>query len=196
MAFENHILELQPHFPAVIELTHWGRVTHTCVGKLTIIGSDNGLSPGRRQAIIWTKAGILLIWSLGINFSEILITIETFSFKKMHLKILSAKWRPFCLGLNGLNPDKMAAVNAKFCILNKISLKFVLKGPVDNNPALVYIMAWHRIGDKPLSEPMLTRFARICAALGRDELKELYVSEDECEIRSVFSSFPSYGFSE
>ena len=33
-------------------LTHWGRVTHTCVNKLTIIGSDNGLSPGRRQAII------------------------------------------------------------------------------------------------------------------------------------------------
>ena len=35
-------------------LTHWGRVTHICVGKLTIIASDNGLSPGRRQAIIWT----------------------------------------------------------------------------------------------------------------------------------------------
>ena len=42
-------------------LTHWGRVTHICVSKLTIIGSDNGLSPGRRQAIIWTNAGILLI---------------------------------------------------------------------------------------------------------------------------------------
>ena len=37
-------------------LTHWGRVTHKCVGKLTIIGSDNGLSPGRRQAIIWTSS--------------------------------------------------------------------------------------------------------------------------------------------
>ena len=42
-------------------LTHRGRVTHICVGNLTIIGSDNGLSPGRRQAIIWTNAGILLI---------------------------------------------------------------------------------------------------------------------------------------
>ena len=39
-------------------LTHWGRVTHICVGNLTIIGPDNGLSPGRRQAIIWTNAGI------------------------------------------------------------------------------------------------------------------------------------------
>ena len=85
-------------------LTHWGRVTHICVGKLTIIGSDNGLSPGRRQAIIWFNAGILLIGPWGTNFSEILIANQAFSFKKMHLKISSAKWRPFSLGLNMLNP--------------------------------------------------------------------------------------------
>ena len=83
-------------------LTHWGRVTHICVGKLTILGSDNGLSSGRRQAIIWTNAGILLIGPLGTNFSEILIGIQTFSFKEMRLKMSSAKWRPFCLGLNEL----------------------------------------------------------------------------------------------
>ena len=83
-------------------LTHWGRVTHICVGKLTIIGSDNGLSPGRRQAIIWTNAGIWLIGPLGTIFSEILIEILTFSFKKMRLKVSSAKRRPFCLGLNVL----------------------------------------------------------------------------------------------
>ena len=77
-------------------------MTHICVGKLTIIGSDNGLSPGRRQAIIWTNAWILLIGPLGTIFSEISIAIEAFSFKKMHLKISSAKWRPFCLGLNVL----------------------------------------------------------------------------------------------
>ena len=59
-------------------LNHWGRVTHICVGNLTIIGSDNGLSPGRRQAIIWINAGILLIGPLGTNFSEILIKIITF----------------------------------------------------------------------------------------------------------------------
>ena len=73
-----------------------------CVGKQTIIGSNNGLSPGRRQAIIWTNAGILLIGPLGTNFSEILIGIQTFSFKKMHLTMSSANWRPFCLGLNVL----------------------------------------------------------------------------------------------
>ena len=85
-----------------VVLTHWGRVTHIRVSKLTIIGSDNALSPGRRQAIIWTSAGILFIGSLGTNFSEILIGIQTFSFKKMLLKMSSAKWRPFCLGLNVL----------------------------------------------------------------------------------------------
>ena len=83
-------------------LTHWGRVTHICVSKLTITGSDNGLSPGRRQAIIWTNAGILLIGPLGTNFSELLIEIQTFSFKKKHLKVSSAKWRLFSLGLNEL----------------------------------------------------------------------------------------------
>ena len=81
-------------------LTHWGRVTHICVGNLTIIGPDNGLSPGRRQAIIWINAGILLIGLRGTNFSEISIGIQKFSFKKMHLKTSSAKWRPFCLVLN------------------------------------------------------------------------------------------------
>ena len=55
----------------VLLITHWGRVTHICVSELTIIGSDNGLSPGRRQAIIWTNAGILLIQPLGTNFNEI-----------------------------------------------------------------------------------------------------------------------------
>ena len=83
-------------------LTHWGRVTHICVNKLTIIGSDNGLSPDRRQAIIWTNAGILLIGPLGTNFSEILIEIHALAFRKMHLKMSSGKWRPFCLGLNVL----------------------------------------------------------------------------------------------
>ena len=75
-------------------------MTHICVSKITIICSDNGLSPGRRQAIIWTSVGILLIGPLGTNFSEILIEIYTFSFKKMHLKMSSGKWRPLCLGLN------------------------------------------------------------------------------------------------
>ena len=83
-------------------LTYWGRVTHICVSNSTIIGSDNGLSPYRRQAITWTNDGILLIGPLGTNFSEILIAILAFSFKEMHLKVSSAKRRPFCLNLNVL----------------------------------------------------------------------------------------------
>ena len=63
-------------------LTHWGRVTHICISRLRIIVSNNGLSPGWCQAIIWTNAGILLIGPLGTNFYEILIKIYTFSLKK------------------------------------------------------------------------------------------------------------------
>ena len=77
-------------------------MTHICVSKLTIISSDNGLSPGRHQANIWTHAGILLIQTLGTNFSKIVIEIHIFSLKKMHLKMAFTKWRQFCLGLNVL----------------------------------------------------------------------------------------------
>ena len=60
-------------------LTHWGWVTHICVSKLTIFASDSGFSPGRRQAIIWSNAGIWLIGPLGTNFSEI-VTSFSYSF--------------------------------------------------------------------------------------------------------------------
>ena len=55
------------------------------------IGSDNHLSPGRGQAIIWTSAGILLIGPLVTNFIELLIETDTFLLKKMHLKLSSGK---------------------------------------------------------------------------------------------------------
>ena len=86
-------------YPSVNNLTHWGWATHICVSNVTIIGTDNGLSPGRCQAIILTNAGILSIGPLGTDFNEISIGIQTFSFKKIHFKMSSAKWRPFCLGL-------------------------------------------------------------------------------------------------
>ena len=66
-------------------------VAYICVSKLTIFG----LLPERRQAIIWTNARLLSIGPLGTNFGEILSEIHTFSFKKMHLKTSSTKWRPF-----------------------------------------------------------------------------------------------------
>ena len=75
--------------------THWGQVTHICVSNLNIV-SDNGLSPGRCQAIIWPNTGILLFGPLWAKFIEIRIKIQHFSFMKMHLKC--------CLG-NGVHGE-------------------------------------------------------------------------------------------
>ena len=78
---------------------------YVCANKLTIIDSKNGSSPGWHQAINCTYAGIA---SLGTNFSKTLIEIYTFSFKKMHLKMASAKWRLFRLDFNELIPVCMS----------------------------------------------------------------------------------------
>ena len=125
-------------------LTHWGRVTHICVGKTTIIGSDNGLSPYRHQAIIWTNAGILLSELLGSNFSEILIEIHTFSFTKMHLKMSSGKWRTFCLGLNVLKCAILQSIWG-ICIFSiswEIALWWMTLDPISEKSILVQVMAW------------------------------------------------------
>ena len=84
-------------------INHWGPVTHICVGNLTIIGSDNGLSPGWGQAITWTNVGILLIgplenklqWNIHRNSY---IFIQEDPFEKCGLK----NGGLFCLGLNVL----------------------------------------------------------------------------------------------
>ena len=87
-------------------LIHRGWVTYICVNKLTITGSDRGLWPDQRQAIIWNNAGLLLIGPFGTNLNKILIEIHICSFKKfkkIHLNMPSGKSRPFCLGLNVLS---------------------------------------------------------------------------------------------
>ena len=140
-----------------LSLTHWGRVTHICVSKLTIIGSDNGLSPERRQAIIWNNAGILLIGTLGTNFSEILIEILTFSLKKMRLKVSSVKRQPFCLSLNVLNDfcgihlravSQQVFVNLLPDICSEITLiRLLLHPPRANELTLKCCrVLWDRIG--------------------------------------------------
>ena len=116
-------------------LTHWGWLIHICVGNLTIIGSDNGLSPGWRQAIIWTNAGILLIRPLGINFSGILIKIDTFSFYKTHLKMSSVK-RPFCFSLN--------------VITYNLSTTDDHEEEEEGNETSSYILLWFSFTPKPL----------------------------------------------
>ena len=99
---EITLLKLPPFLPGPNELTHWGWVMHICISKLTIIGSDIGLSPGWCQAIIWTNARIWLIGPLGTNFIEMLIEIQAFSLKKICLTMQSMKCCPFCLNLNSL----------------------------------------------------------------------------------------------
>ena len=66
----------------------------------TINGSGNGLSPGRRQAIIWTNDGILLTGPLGTNLIEISTEVQKILFNKMHLQRSSRNWRPIYLGLS------------------------------------------------------------------------------------------------
>ena len=64
---------------------------------------------------------------------------------------------------------KCIFLNENIQISNTISLKFVPKGPINNIPALVQIMAWRRPGDKPLSKPMIV-YRRIYASIGLNDL--------------------------
>ena len=82
-------------------------MTHICVCKFTIIGSDNGLPPGRRQAMIWTNAGILLIWPLGTNFGEIFIGMKMF--EENALENVICQMASICLGLNVLSSGNVFA---------------------------------------------------------------------------------------
>ena len=132
-------------------------MTHICVSKLTIIGSDNGSAPGRRQAIIWTNAGILLIRTLGTIFSEKLSGIHIFPFKKMHLKMSSAKLRQFSLGLNVLTLSLLllnSFMNSWPLIGNAIPAYF--QRNYWSNLALIWWMKslWHSPGLIKLSESL------------------------------------------
>ena len=77
---------------------------------------------GRRQAIIRTNAGILLIGPppLETNFSEILIEINIFSFKELHLKMSPGKWWPSCLNLNVL-------ITSNFCLDQEMTHGCIVK---------------------------------------------------------------------
>ena len=86
-------------------LTHWGRATHICVSKLTIIASDNGLAPGGRQAIIWNNAGILSIGLWGTNFSNFNRSSDIFfqenALEGVVCEMASILTRPQCVNLIG-----------------------------------------------------------------------------------------------
>ena len=103
-------------------------MTHIYFSKLTIIDSDKGLSPGRHQAIVWTNDGISIIGPLETNFSEILIRIQTISFKKMCLKMSSAKWRPFGLCLNELRVSMVRLGRDDWLFIEDISYNCIFFG--------------------------------------------------------------------
>ena len=134
------------------ELTHWGPVTHICIGKLISIGLDDGLSPDRRQAIIWTNAGLLSIGPFWTYFSENLIKIQQFSLKIMHVKMSSVKWRPSCLVLNVLSRQQQ-----NYCVQvsSPPSGAYMRQW---TGSALVQVMACCLVGAKPLPEPMLVYY--------------------------------------
>ena len=75
---------------------------HICISKITITGSDNDLSPDQHQAIIWTKAGILLFGPLGTNFGGIFIEIHIFfflenAFENVVWKMVAILSQPQCV---------------------------------------------------------------------------------------------------
>ena len=92
------------------------------------------------QATIWTSAGILLIGPLGTNFSEILIKINTFWLKKIHLKMTSVKWQPFCLRLNVLTSKCRRCSTFSGVILYIMSSWYFLK--MHNNRMVLYCAIW------------------------------------------------------
>ena len=88
----------------------------------TIIGSDNDLSPGRRQAIKWNNIGLLSIGPFETKFSEIRIKMRRFSLKKINMKMSSAKWRPFCLGLNVLYNELIDDICECVCLKERLDI--------------------------------------------------------------------------
>ena len=131
-------------------LTLWGWVMYICINKLTIISLDNGWSPGWHQTIIWTNAGP---W--GTNFSKISIGIYTFSFKKMHLKMSSGKWQPFCLSLNKLTWCKQYDL-LPFNTMN-ISLSYVSPVPWGLRK-LMEIIGWRWVNRLLARKPGISIF--------------------------------------
>ena len=111
-------------------LTEAERCIHASV-TWAIIGSHTGLSPNRRQAIIWNNAGLLLIRTLGTNFSETLIKIHTFSLVWIMATILS---RPHCVNHNmcfpHINPILLSLYQFLYVISSACHLAAIVEATV------------------------------------------------------------------
>ena len=133
-------------------LTHWRRVTHICVNKLTTIVSDNGLSPGRCQAIIWTNAGILLIWPLG-NFGEIrnsYIFIQENAIEDVVWKMAAILSRPRCVKCCGMERSRASNISRTLQLSRSGCLLWKQCLPVNKSlckhHSVIPIYVWNSLG--------------------------------------------------
>ena len=113
-------------------LTHWGRVTHICISNLTIIGSNNGLSPGRRQAIVWTNTGKLFIRTIGKNSVKFQSKFRHFhkknAFENVIWKITAILFHPQCV--NGRGPCTLLPVPILTAVWLLLMINISTYGPV------------------------------------------------------------------
>ena len=85
---------------------------------------------------------------------------------------------------------KWIFLNENEWISPRISLKFVPKGPINNNPALVQIMAWRRTGDKPLSEPMMVSLpTHICVTRPQWDKRNMFYSALKMAIAIMYVQY-------
>ena len=95
-------------------LINWGRVTHICVSKINHHWSREWFVAWSAPSHYLNQCWIIVHWNLKNKLQWNLNKICTFTFKKMHLKMSSVKWRPFCLGLNMLRTIIQRQQTAKY----------------------------------------------------------------------------------
>ena len=139
---------------------HWGRDKMDTILRMTVwnifasmkmfefwyvtevwqvsIGSGNGLASNRQEVITWSRDDPVQ-WHIRVSLPQ---WVNTLRQRQNGCRFADDTFKRIFL-----NENVRISIN--------ISLKFVPKGPINNNPALVQIMAWRRSGDKPLSEPMM-----------------------------------------
>ena len=107
----------------------------------------------------WAKQRRHRIGFSFLNWLAVIVSVESHPQRMISVYILHLNHLPLNTMAAILADDifKWIFMNEKFCILISISLKFVPKGPIENKSALVQVMVWRRIGDKPLPEPKLTQ---------------------------------------
>ena len=136
----------------------WPRYSPHCYHR-----ADSRLGPSQWETLL--QSNTVSHW-LGANLVSALLPCTQYIIVHYYIIIILVHYYTLASLLNTLGPGqnrrhfaddifKCIFLNGNVWISIKISLKFVPKGPINNIPALVQIMAWHRLGDKPLPEPIM-----------------------------------------